>query len=320
MSLNTANLAANLKERLSDEQALFAKYFTMMDNDGHMVVYENVVDKLPLYELDVADPGQPGKSTFTPKTGVLDWVNRTLQVQEGEVTLEITKDQIEAFHKTHLAKIAAATRRGSVYDLPFEQYMFQRVIAKLVDQIERTMKWKGARNAAGTTSADIADGFETKIAADITATVIPAANVATGALGGITEANAEAEFKKVVDVLTTQNPEYLAQDLVCYASPEAVRYYWLNYRANHGALPYNQNFAKRILDDMDNIELLPQIGLSGDSRVVITPRFNFALGSDALERINNIEIEYHKRNILFMIDFKIGTEYGIAELIWTNDQ
>lgn len=319
MSLSIADLSSNLKERLSDTPAMFSKYFTMMDNDGHMGVYENVEDKLPLYELDVNDPGQPGnRAAYAPKTGVLAWKNRTLEVKNGEVTLKFTQAQIEALWKTHLAKIASATRRGSVYDVPFEEMMIQRVIAKLIDQIERTLKWKGALNASGTATADIANGFETVLAAAIIATEVPADNVFTGAT--VTANNALAQFNGVLDKVATENPEYLMQDLVCYCSPENLKYYWENYRATHGALPYNGQFQKRFLNDMENIEMIPQIGLSGDSRILITPRYNLAIGSDALERINNIEIEKRERALHFLVDFKIGFEIGIAELCWTNDQ
>lgn len=319
MALSISSLSTNLKERLSDNPAIFSKYFTMMDSDGHMTIYENVVDQQPLYELDVTDPGQPGnRGSYDVKTGVLAWKNRTLTVKNGEVTLKITQAQIEALHKTHLAKVAAAARRGSVYDLPFEDFMIQRVLAKLVDQIERSLKWKGALNASGTATADIADGFETKMAADITATTIPAANVFAGA--AITASNALAQFHGVLDKVASENPEYLMQDLVCYAAPENIKFYWENYRSTHGALPYNNEFKKRFLNDMENIEMIPQIGLSGDDRVIITPRRNFAIGTDALERIGNIEIEKRERAIHLLVDFKIGFEYALADLIWTNDQ
>jgi hypothetical protein len=317
MSLTTANLAASLQEHLSDNQALFAKYFVMPNNAG-MQVIENITDKQPLYNLDVSDPGQPGdRSSYAPKSGVLDWKNRTLEVKNGEVTLKFTQNQIEALRRTHLAKIASEEREGNVYAVPFEEYMVQRVLAKLVDQVERTLKWKGALNATGTTTAAIANGFETKIAADISATDIPAANVFTGA--AVTGSNALAQFQGILDIIASQAPEYLTQDLVCYAAPENIKFYWENYRATHGALPYNQDFQKRVLLDMPNIELIPQVGLSGDDRIVITPRDNFAIGTNALEAMGNISVETRERAVHFLVDFKIGFEYGLADLIWTND-
>lgn len=319
MSLSIANLSANLKEHLADNEALFSKYFTMMDNDGHMRVYEDVIDKQPLYELDVTDPGQPGnRDTYAPKANVLNWKNRTLEVKNGEVTLKLTQQEIEALHKTHLAKVAAETRRGSVYDVPFEEYMMQRVLMRLVDRIESILKWKGALNASGTTTADIANGFLTFIAADITSEAIPANQVFAGA--AITVSNAEAQMLGVLNTLATTDPEALTQDLVMYVAPENAKFYWENYRAVHGALPYNDGFQKRFFNDMPNIELIPQVGLSGSDRVILTPRFNLAIGSDALERIGNIEIEKRERAIHVLVDFKIGFNYGISKMIWTNDQ
>ena len=58
----------------------------------------------------------------------------------------------------------------------------------------------------------------------------------------------------------------------------------------------------------------------GSDRIIITPRMNFAFGTDAKERMDNIEIEKHKRTIFILMDYKIGAEYALSQLIWTNDQ
>ncbi len=318
MSLDVSSLSSELQQHISDNPAIFEKYFAPMDNVLGFQTFDNVVDKLPLYELDVSDPNQPSKSTHTPKAGVLDWKNRMLTVKEGEITLKFTKAQIEALHKTHLAKINSMARRGSVYDVPFEEYMLRRVIEKSSDQLRRLGVWKGVLNASGSTSADILNGILTILATDIAATTVPAANVATGA--AITSSNAEAQFNAVKDIVIAQNPEYIDQPLVCYAAPENVQHYWKNYQANHGALPYNTSYEKRNLEGLGDCPIVSEIGMTGSDRIIITPRGNMALGTDAAERMSNIEIEKHLRDIHFLVDYKVGVNYGIAQLIWTNDQ
>ena len=315
---NITDLTANLQEYVSDNPAIFGKHFVPLnDMFDFMSIYPNIEDKQPLLELAVSDPNQPGnRASFAPKENVLNWKNRTLVVKNAEITLQFKQSEIESMWRSYLAKIAQEQSRGNVYDFPFESYMMQKVIEKSKDQIRRLSVWKGALNATGTTSADIMDGYLTKIAADITGGAIPAGNVFTGA--AITASNAEAQFNGVRDLLITQYPEYMNMDLVCFAAPENVHYYSTNYQANHDSLPYNNEFKKTMLEGLSNCPIIPEIGLTGSDRIVLTPVGNLAYGNDAAERMSNIEIEKKDRTVTVLVDWKQGVEYAIAELLLTN--
>ncbi len=322
MSLVISSLAADLKKHVADNPTIFQE--VMVDLSGQLSragiqVYNDVEDQMPLYELSVSDPGQPGdRATEAVKTGVINWKNRTLETKHGEVTLKITNQQINAMYKTHLNEMRNAPARGDVYELPFEEVMIRGVVQRLLDRIAVAMLWKGSHSAAGTTTAAIANGYETLIAADITANNIAAANVFAGA--AITAANALTQFHGVLDKVYSQNPEYATQELICYCGPTPLKHYRENYRSTYNALPYNSEFMKNMVNDHPNVRIEPMQGLAGDDRIVITTPNNFVLGTDAFNRLENVLIERRGRDLFIYIDFKIGVNYKLAQEIWCNDQ
>ena len=320
---NISELEATLQEHISDNEAIFEEKFVPLDDMlDKMQVFDNVHDKQPLLNLEVNDPNQPGNRSgnngYEPKSDILNWKNRMLVVDHGEITFEMTQAKINALWQSYLAKIHQSPRRGNVYDVPFEDYMISRTIARSADQLRKKGIWKGVKNASGTTSADIMDGLLTKIAADIVDGDIPASNVFAGA--PITTSNAVAQVEGLVDIIASNYEEYMDEPLTLYMSPANARKYMKNYQTLHDALPYNTEFKKVLVEGLDNCEICPEIGLSGSDRMVITPNGNLGFGTDAAERRNNIIVEREKRNLIFLVDFKVGVEYGLSQLMIVNDQ
>ena len=136
----------------------------------------------------------------------------------------------------------------------------------------------------------------------------------------MTNSNAVAQVEGIVDLIAANYEEYMNEPLTLYMSPANARKYSKNYQTLHDALPYNNEFKKVMVEGLDNCEICPEIGLSGSDRMVITPNGNLGFGTDAAERRNNIQIEKEKRKLIFLVDYKVGVEYGLSQLIWTNDQ
>lgn len=322
MSLTISGLTSGLNKHLAENPTIFGEKMVSLEDDLSplgIMVYSNVEDEMPLYELDITDPGQAGnRATENVKTGVVNWKNRVLTVKPGEVTLKFTNQQINALWKTHLNQIRSAAARGDMYEVPFESVIMDRIVDRLKDRIVKTLLWGGSYNATGTTTASIADGWNTKLAADDVAEVIATTHVFAGA--GITANNAIAQHKGVLDLVAATASEYLDEQLVCYTSPENKKFYNENYRATHGALPYNQEFQKTFLEDNSNIVLHSVKGLSGSDRVVISTPGNFVVGTDSLARTDQVTVEKRGRDLYIYIDFKIGMEYILPQEIWMNDQ
>lgn len=316
-----ANVAADLKKHLADNPTIYQEKMVSMEmeleNKG-IQIFNDVEDEMPLYKLTVTDPGQPGnRGTESVKTNVAAFSNRTLKVRDAEVTLMFTNQEINALYRTHLTQMRSAAARGSAYDVPFEDVILTAIVSKFIDRILTTLAFKGAYNAAGTTTADIANGWETTLAADILSTLIPASRVFTGA--AITGTNALAQFHGVNDLVVSQSPEYIMQTLNVYCAPENMKHYSTNYRASFGALPYNKEFKKTFVDDDTNRPFMPMQGLAGDDRIIITTPGNLCIGTDAMSRLSNIWTEARGRDLYVYIDGKIGMNYIMDTEIWTNN-
>lgn len=322
MGLTITNIESGLKRHLADNPMIFQEKmadFSANLNRARIQVYNDVEDEMPLYRLDVNDPGQPGnRATENVKTGIANFSNRKLKVRDAEITTKFTNQQINALYRTHLNEIRNAAARGDAYEVPFEDVILDAVVKKFLDRVFSLMLFKGSYNASGTTSADIADGYETLVAADILAGNIPANQVFTGA--AITSNNALAQFHGVEDLVAAVSPDYQDEELIMYCAPENLKHYRTNYRATFNALPYNTEFKKNFVNDDVNRPIVDLKALAGDDRLILTTPGNFVLGTDAMSRMENIWMEKRARDLYIYLDCKVGVNYAMADEIWTNDQ
>lgn len=314
-SVKISDLTAKLQENIAEYSQIFAQKLVGMESAfGYMTVIPGVEDQVPLIQLVPGDPLQPGnRGAFEPKDNVNVFKDRFLTVKNIEMPAVYKEDQIEALWRSHLAKISNATK-SSPYDMPFEELLIMKLAEAAMSNLRKKAIFKGVLNASGTTSTDLFNGLLTILAADITATNVPAANVATGA--AITASNALDQFELVLDKVPS---EYWMEDMVCLAAPENVRFYNKDYQATHGALPYNQEFEKVTLDGT-SIEIIPEIGMAGSDRVIITPRGNAVFATDALEGLTNFDVWPDHWDLEIGAKAKGGVNWAVAEEIWTNDQ
>jgi hypothetical protein len=321
MGLSIANLSADLKKHLADNPTIYQEKMVLMEDElagKGITIFNDVVDQMPLYKLDVTDPGQPGnRATPNLKTDVMAMSNRTLTVKPAEVSVKFTNVQINALYNSHLNKMRTAAARGSVYDLPFEDVLMTAIINKFMDQILTTLAFKGAFDAAGTDTADICNGWETILNALVTATTVPANKVFTGA--AITAGTAIAQFNGVNDIIDAISPKYAGMPVNIYCAPENLKHYRTAYRAAHGALPYNNEFKKDFLDDDTNRQFCPMQGLAGSDAIIASTPGNLVIGTDALSSLSNVWTETIGRDLMVYIDGKIGFDFILDSEIWTNN-
>lgn len=312
-------LAAELRDyALENKTGIFSKIvnsamFSFMTPIG------DVLDKVPLIELLVGDILQPGgKSTFNPTTGAVKFKNRYGQVRPGKADLQFTQENIQQMKKSWLGVLAKSLDTPTpldVYSFPFEAYVFQKIAERFGKNL-RTALIKGVYNAAGTSKLDVMDGLLTIVDADRTAGVIPGTNMFAGA--PITANNAEAQIVGVAEK-TLLDEEYAGAEMVMLIAPENKYYYELNYRTNHGTLPYNQGFDQQIIPGF-NIRFEPIPEMTGSDSLIVTPAENLVMMYDDLSRASNMIVEREKRNLNVLMDIELGTNYAIAETVWTNDQ
>jgi hypothetical protein len=280
-----------------------------------MRLIPGVNDEYPLTELQLNDVIQPGNvDTFSPTTNASQFKARIGKVRPVKVDLQFKPTQVQGLWKTYLGEIQQRASKDA-YDLPFEGFLMDRIIAKAKENIRLKAMFKGIYNAAGTTPASTMDGIIKLISAAKADGSIPNSQIAT--LGSaISASNAVDMFEKIVDIVPSQ---YKQADLVCVADPLMIQYYFRDYRSSFGALPYNTVFKKNMIDGT-TIELVPEPGLAGTDLVIITPRYNMTWLVDEEAKMDNIIVEKALRNINVILDFNCAPDFGIAGEMWMNDQ
>lgn len=318
-SVDMSALASELADyALENKTGIFSKIVNYA-MPTWMTTLPNIADKVPLIECLVGDILQPGaKSTFNPSQGAVQYKNRYLQMRPAKADLQFTQEQISQMKKSWLGVLQKSQEGDAplnVDNFPFEAYVYDKLTQRFGKNLA-TAIWKGTYNPTGTSKLDVVDGLLGIVDGDITSTAIPAANVFAGA--AVTPSNAEAQFLGVAEK-TLANEDYAGVPKVLLCAPENKYYYEVNYRENHGSLPYNLQFEQSRIPGFQ-IEILPIAEMTGSDRIIVSPAENFVFGFDDLARASQMVIEREKRNVNVMMDIEIGVNYAIAEVIWANDQ
>ena len=129
-----------------------------------------------------------------------------------------------------------ATKGDGQMTTPTARHVLARIAKNLSEHLNDAV-WNGKRNAAGDTTADLFDGFDT----------ITEKEIAAGAI-----AEAEGNYMKFTDAITAANavdiakeilfsldPRLRSQDLYLYCSQDFVDKYNEGYLLTHGGIPYN---------------------------------------------------------------------------------
>lgn len=297
-------------------QTLLIEGFSFLSTQGgYAKLINGVTDEIVLTQLYFASLLQPGnKDTFDPKGPAATAKPRIGKVRACKVDLSFSPTQIAALWKSHLGNISGASRT-TPYDIPFEQELVAGIIKTLKADIRTQALFGGVHNAAGTSAVDTMNGYLKLLSTCITDGDVPAGNIFAGA--PITRANAIDQFEGVADLVPSQ---FNSLDFVILADPKSVRDYRRDYRDTHGSLNYNGSFEKITLDGAPNMELVPEIGLSGSDRIIITPKDNLFWLTNTFGSVDSITVEKEKRNVHWMMDFECAPEIAMPSHIWTNDQ
>lgn len=273
-------------------------------------------DEVPLTELVMNDVLQPGgKDDFNP-TEAGKFYARIGKVRACKADVTFTPTRIKSMWQSYIGMIDG--KEISESEIPFQAFIFAKIIEKLKENLHLKAVFKGVYNPAGTSPGDTMNGLIRLIALaranDVGGGVkeIPAGNCTAATT--ITDANAGDVLNALLDKV---DDAYYDTPMVCIVSPRTARAYNNWYQQTHGALPYNTEFKKTFLEGTQ-IEIVAEAGLSGTDHVIITPKENLFWLVDNESKLDNVVVEKSKRNIDLMIDFNAAPDFGIGKLIWTN--
>ncbi|MBF9239470.1 hypothetical protein I2I05_18905 [Hymenobacter sp. BT683] len=279
---------------------------------NYMGLLVDVVDEQALTQIFVSSVLQPGgKDTFDPK-GTVGFKNRIGKVRSCKIDYTLTPTVINAMWKGYLGRINKS-KRGDVYDVPFQQYIMDRMAEKGKEEMHLDAVFKAVYNPDKKQANRIFDGLLPLMS---NAGVIAAANIFAGA--PVTQANAIDQLEGLADKV----PSHLInRDLVMLVEPTVAKFYNRDYRGTFGSNTNNTGGFVHTTIDGTNITITPEPGLADTGGMIVTPRENLVWLTGPLGGVpgSSFIVEKSKRNIDIMADFEAAPDFAIAEYVWCND-
>ncbi len=309
-SYTITNLDSKLKSYLSaNKDELISKAVFNSKTSRLLNLQTGVKTPTAIVRLDSSVTLADGTTCGFSATGEDVFTNRVLTPSFIKVNKTFcSKDFINSW-KAADVKIAAT---GQENNMPFEEQIIDANLNQLGAIVEKLI-WQGD-TTNGTGNMALADGLYTRMDADITASVIPAANViAKGTdtvwqrvqklwlaldpamAGNATILMSVSNFKQMIIDLTNSNMYHIFEEIT-----EG------EYRIS---MPGAAGTTIRGIE-----------GLEGLDVIIATPLDNLYLGVDLENDAEEVDLFYSQDDRVFklVIEFVVATNYAIPEYIYVN--
>ena len=180
-------------------------------------------------------------------------------------------------------------------------------ICKTLSENLNAVIWSAVRNANGTTSAALFNGWDT-----ITSTEITAGNIAA-AKGNFLQLTENITSENAVDVLKNAfraaNKILKAQKTKMYISQDILDMYEDAYFTLHAATPWVKGFEQKILEGSNGkCELVPLSSKEGSQYIHLSTKENMLIGVDQMSDEEDVIIEHHSA---FTLEFVATMFFGV---------
>ena len=180
-------------------------------------------------------------------------------------------------------------------------------IAKTLSANLNAVLWSAVRNAQGTTTADLFNGWDTITTAEITA-----GNIAAGKgnykelAGAITSSNAVDVLKSIY---RSANKELKRVPTIMFITQDIMDAYEDAYFALHAATPWVKGFEQRTLEgSAGKCQLVPVSSKDGSSYIHLTTKENMLIGVDQMSDDEDIVIEHFSA---FTLEYVATMFFGV---------
>lgn len=297
------------------EELLYSKLLAKEYSQKYFRTIPGVKDEYIADEFLLTEILQPYQKAWTPK-GNASFSPETLKARRIKIDMEFEPVDLERTWEGK--RIDGSLPEGQEL---LEAYIFDQILNKVKKEIEFLVAFKGVFAAPAVGVAGVA-GTSADGLLEITDKAITANKIVPVPTGAIDAANARESFELVFDGV---DPDFQDQPLICLSSPNLIRFYKRDYRAEFGP---NMDYKgmngedKSVFIDGTNCEILPIPGMNGSPRIIITTPENLLRVIDGTEEDSNFNLRFqvNRRVIEVLGDFKMGWGYGIAKgLVWAND-
>lgn len=176
-----------------------------------------------------------------------------------------------------------------------------RVLSYLTAKLGANLQshiWDAVRDDEGTTSADLFNGFDT-----ITATEIGNSKIST-AIGNLYEFSEAITASNAVDMikaLCETASEFLVdagQPVKLFCSPAIYRNYLKDYQSTVGAIPYNTEYKKLVVEGFENVRFVPLYNKANSPYIHLSTQANMLVGVNQEGEEEDITVEKHEAFVL----------------------
>ena len=179
----------------------------------------------------------------------------------------------------------------------------RHVIAAVMQDAGRALNdclFTAKRNAAGDTTADLFDGFDTITEKEIAAGAIAAEE---GNYMKFTDAITPANAVDIAkEILFSLDPRLRAQDLYLYCSQDFVDKYNEGYLLTHGGIPYNTQYGQGAVEGSNGkLKFCPLYNKAGSKFMHVTTKSNMLVGYDQMGDVENVMVKEYAPFILSYI-------------------
>jgi hypothetical protein len=262
-------------------------------------------DEVPLPRVDVGKFLRPRTDeNFSPVTDAMAVDARILKVQKVKGDLKFIPDEFRATWLQHLA-----TNRIKPSELPLEAFFLQAIIAGANRDVAEDALYKGLRNNAGATAAATLTGYITLLTNGTLGDGSPAmSDTYMNESGALTSANIIDSVDATFDLLHDKQQNNAL--VKAYMSPAKLKMYARAVRDTYNTTISEANGGKRkwYIYDTD-VEIVPEIGLSGTDNILMTDVGNMCVGFDNKLDSSSIRIQEFDRYLKVMLDFEMGLQF-----------
>lgn len=241
----------------------------------------------------------PYKQTMKSNTN-LNLDLRTLETFMGAVVLDFDPNSVAS----KVIGEKAATKGEGLKSAEIAKDVLVEMAKDLSEHLNEVI-WTAKRNASGTTSADLFDGFDT-----ITAAEIKAGNIAAGKKNyiklttALTEANCYDELKKAI---RKADRRLLAQnDLFLYCDPSIREMYDDSYLATHKGVAYYDNYEQAKIEGT-KVRWADMSNKMGSKFLTLSSKKNMLLGCDQMSDTESINVGKYSS---FVLTFEATMFFG----------
>ena len=227
-----------------------------------------------------------------------------------DYNLNLSYREIETFFGSLVAKFepnsaistllgTGATKGDGQMTTPTAKHVLSLIAKNLSVHLNDAI-WNGVRNANGTTTKDLFNGFDTITQSEITAGEISAAKGNYMKLSEeITSANAVDVAK---EILFSLDPRLRSQDLYIYCSQDFVDKYNEGYLLTHGGIPYNTQYGQQSVEGSNGkLKFVPLYNKANSKFMHVTTKSNMLVGFDQMGDVENVMVKEYEPFILTYI-------------------